>query len=191
MGIFALTNLPQSYFLYRFSLEQLHFISLIDLTIMNGSGRAFSPGTQLLLISLWLLGVFWEQCWVMPCTSTYLLRYVISFHHIASNVIKSTLFPCILQMLLRGIIFLLICSCLTLLDLPDWVLIAFCIAFGLGIIGFILASVFYRRQGLASSPDSSMLALEDERSASPCLSQLTRRERGTYMTIPAISETTR
>jgi hypothetical protein len=49
----------------------------------------------------------------------------------------------LLQMLMRGILFLLLCSCLTLLDLPNWALIVFCAAFLIGTAGFFIASAYF------------------------------------------------
>lgn len=43
--------------------------------------------------------------------------------------------------MMRGILFLLVCSCFTLLDLPRWVVIAFCVVCVLlGVVGFVVVA---------------------------------------------------
>jgi hypothetical protein len=59
-----------------------------------------------------------------------------------------------MQMLMRGILFLLICSCLTLLDLPNWALITFCALFVVGTIGFFAANALLGGHNLKGEPPS-------------------------------------
>ena len=60
-----------------------------------------------------------------------------------------------MQMLMRGILFLLICSCLTLLDLPNWALITFCALFLIGTIGFFAANALLGGDNRKGEPPSS------------------------------------
>ena len=59
-----------------------------------------------------------------------------------------------MQMLMRGILFLLICSCLTLLDLPNWALITFCALFLIGTIGFFAANALLGGDNRKGEPPS-------------------------------------
>lgn len=133
IGIFALTNIPQSYFLYREGLFSWDAAPSYAAVATGG-----------------LLGTV---------VGNALYKYM------------ST------QMLMRGILFLLICSCLTLLDLPNWALITFCAAFVIGTIGFFAANallVSHNRNG--ETPSSPSLS-------PPAPPPATPRKTTTYSTI--------